>query len=175
VTTPHDPTMSHSSLDAVIAAYTMALEAGEVPDRDQLLEKHPDHASALSAFFADIDRVDRLAAPLRLADGLDATCGVDANGAAMPPAVRYFGDYELIDEIARGGMGVVYKARQVSLNRTVALKMILRGSFASPRALAGFPFLEIQPVQESAFRVLVQSFFATDRHYRPKGMIEVLL
>jgi serine/threonine protein kinase len=132
MSTPTDP------LDALIAAYVQAIEAGQVPNRRELLDQNPDHAEALQTFFADFDRMDRVASPLRLAGELDETAALSPIGLTQPPTVRYFGDYELLEEVARGGMGVVYKARQTSLNRLVALKMILAGTFATPREVARF-------------------------------------
>ncbi|MFO0908012.1 MAG: serine/threonine-protein kinase [Isosphaeraceae bacterium] len=54
------------------------------------------------------------------------------------PRVRYFGDYELIRELGRGGMGVVHLARQVSLDRLVALKMLISGAVASEPEIRRF-------------------------------------
>jgi WD40 repeat protein len=121
-------------LDEVITAYLKAAVTGADPDPAAWLARYPDLADELREFFADRRSVDRVAAPLR-----DRTL---APGGAFPPSapgtVRYFGDYELLEEIARGGMGVVYRARQVSLNRQVALKMILTGQLATAADVTRF-------------------------------------
>src|SRR5438128_2248964 len=68
----------------------------------------------------------------------DPSRPASAPAMTVAPRLTYFGDYELMEEIARGGMGVVYRARQVSLNRIVAVKMILAGHFAGKDAMERF-------------------------------------
>jgi tRNA A-37 threonylcarbamoyl transferase component Bud32 len=128
-----DDTTSNAARDQrlqeVLLLYMQAVDAGQLPDREELLRRHPDLADDLRAFFNDQDRLDRLARPLRTGLG----------GAPLPgTTLRYFGDYELLEAIGHGGMGVIYKARQVGLNRTVALKMIRSAHLATPEDVKRF-------------------------------------
>jgi WD40 repeat protein len=127
--------------DSLIAAYLERVQAGEPPDRTALLAGHPECADDLREFFADLDRFNALAAPLRHDPAETREDGTLPHGATLTdtlPAGHTFGDYELLGEIARGAMGVVYRARQRSLNRVVALKMILAGEFASAAEVQRF-------------------------------------
>src|SRR5262245_59333734 len=109
-----------------LAAILQRLEAEPAADLQVLLAgTSADLREELEEFFRNrsfLDRVDPRQTP--------ATAPLET--------VRYFGDYELLHEVARGGMGVVYKARQKSLNRIVALKMILTGQLAAPADVQRF-------------------------------------
>jgi tRNA A-37 threonylcarbamoyl transferase component Bud32 len=138
----HNDSTGRDRVDEVIADYLDAVRAGQQPNPADWLARHPDLANELASFFADRARFDKDAAPLKAAVPPPGEAPTEPpSPTAVDPTlgtVRYFGDYELLEEIARGGMGVVYKARQVSLNRIVALKMILAGQLAGEAEVQRF-------------------------------------
>src|SRR5262249_4942532 len=128
-------------LDQVLGSYLEAVDSGQAPDRQVLLASHPDLRPELEAFFADQDKLQCLTEPLRAV--AQATGNLLTTDQTPPPEGdtlspvddgligTILGDYELLEQIGHGGMGVVYKARQLSLNRLVAVKTIRVDRLAS--------------------------------------------
>ncbi len=113
-------------IDAAIAEYLESIESGTPFDRAAFLARHPDLADELDQFITDYRALE------------PAARRPDLIPAPTLTAPRRVGDYELLEEIGRGGMGVVYRARQISLDRIVAVKMILSGRLASQAEVARF-------------------------------------
>src|SRR5260370_1267499 len=89
-------------LDEVVTGYLKAAEAGQAPDQQELIARHPDLAAELTEFFADQDAVDHLAAPIRGTPAEAPTLTPNGKAAGPGMKVSYFGDYELLVEIDRG-------------------------------------------------------------------------
>jgi hypothetical protein len=132
-TEPTQPDPRAERVDEVILAYLEAVDAGRPPDRADVLARHPDLAGELRSFFADHDRVHRLARPLReTADGDTPTPA--SSPEPLPPPV---GGYRPLRLLGTGGMGRVYEAEDPS-GRRVALKLLSPDFAASRLAVERF-------------------------------------
>ena len=120
-----------SRLAALLDELTEAVRAGNSPQLDQVARQHPDLADELRALWSTV----------LVAGAVAGVTGDDSESADVAPAAPLpsdLPDYELQEELGRGGMGIVYRARQLSLQRDVAVKLILRGTLASVDDLARF-------------------------------------
>src|SRR6266481_9654975 len=102
--------------------YLAALEAGQKPDRRVFLARHAEVAEALAKCLDGLEFVQKAAPQLdqQVSDQGTALSAITGELATTMP----LGDFRIIREIGRGGMGVVYEAEQLSLGRRVALKVL---------------------------------------------------
>lgn len=155
-----DPSPSSSDPDVAVAfvleQYLRRIEAGEPEEVERLVADHPEIADKLRACLQVIGLAQAAGTgekpnPGR---GSEPRPGVPSTGSP----VRTIGDYEIIEVIAWGGMGVVFRARHMRLGRLVALKTILAGDWASPEhqrrfrdeaeAVASLDHPQIVPIYE---------------------------
>jgi serine/threonine-protein kinase len=144
-----EPNRREEQLQQILLDYLESSERGVQLDSAEVLARHPEFAPELKEFLETHQQLEDLTAPVRRLSQIlhqatnsgraTPTIGGDKASSLVPAAApRTVRDYEILGEIGRGGMGIVYKARQPGLNRVVALKVILAGEHAGPESLARF-------------------------------------
>ncbi|MHC4137750.1 MAG: serine/threonine protein kinase, partial [Planctomycetota bacterium] len=119
--------LDDDSVVAELSAYIEALEAGGRPNREELLQRFPEIADELTACLDGLDFVHQVGPPL----------GESLQEDDQQPAAP-LGDFKILREAGRGGMGVVYEAEQMSLGRRVALKVLPFAAVLDSRYLQRF-------------------------------------
>jgi serine/threonine protein kinase len=110
--------------------FVEALRQGKRPSVEEFARRYPAHADEIREVLPALVLMEKAKAP-------DHTSGEGASPAAAPP-LSQLGDYQILREVGRGGMGMVYEARQLSLGRHVAIKVLPGHALLDPRQLGRF-------------------------------------
>jgi WD40 repeat protein len=129
------PASADARLAEAVEQYRAALRAGRRPDRQEYCARFPDLAGPLADCLDALDALQGAAPGLT---GLEPVSEEPAHGPDEVGPGELLGDFRIIGEVGRGGMGVVYEAEQVSLRRRVALKVLLGAAVRDRRSLQRF-------------------------------------
>ncbi len=121
-------TAEDAELAQALDGYLAALEAGQAPSPERLLAEHPGIASRLRACLAGLQVIENAA----------GSFGGAGTGGATGKEPECLGDFRIVREVGRGGMGIVYEAEQRSLGRRVALKVLPLAATLDERHLRRF-------------------------------------
>jgi serine/threonine protein kinase len=118
-------------LGAIADEFVEAFRQGKRPSVEEFARRYPAHAAEIREMLPALVLMEK-------AKSAAAPPGPRKPAAPAPTALRQLGDYQILREVGRGGMGVVYEARQLSLGRHVALKVLPSAALLDPRHLARF-------------------------------------
>lgn len=144
---PDSQLLEQSAFQSVLAACLDAVQRGQKIDLEALEAYFPKYATRITQFLEDNQQLEAAAAGINDNDSEIAAAGEPETALLHPGAessqptttrARSLGGYVLMEEIARGGMGAVYRASQPGLRREVAIKVILSGEFASEDQIRRF-------------------------------------
>jgi serine/threonine protein kinase/WD40 repeat protein/tetratricopeptide (TPR) repeat protein len=125
-----DPSSDRDPVERLAEEFAERHRRGERPSLNEYTDRYPEHAEAIRALFPALVMMEQF-----------KPGSVDGTGDYAPAAAQRLerlGDYRILREVGRGGMGVVYEAEQVSLGRHVALKVLPSHAILDPRQLLRF-------------------------------------
>jgi serine/threonine protein kinase len=132
---PDDPRLMQA-----VKEYLHQLESGRRPDRQEVLGRYPDLATPLAQCLDGLELVHRAAIQEKRSSGRSGSAAGKSAVSAATEAIptNPLGDFKIVREIGRGGMGIVYEAVQMSLGRRVALKVLPFAATLEPKYLQRF-------------------------------------
>lgn len=139
----------NDQLDEILAQYLIRTDRGESVDREAFLAAYPECADELRAYFADSDAV------------VKAFQETEASSEQTLELPLVLGDYQLLDKLGAGGMGTVYRARHVRLDRIVAIKLLPKNRTGDPGVVARFE-REIRAAGQFSHPTIVHALDARD-------------
>lgn len=114
-------------IETLLDEFAARLRRGESPSVEEYATAHPGHATEIRELFPAVEAMERMAQRRQ-----------QPRGAAVVDAPDQLGDFRLLRQVGRGGMGVVYEAEQISLARRVAVKILPRSALLGPASLQRF-------------------------------------